>query len=177
MTPNETPVNSEVMPSTVKPVLAWAESKKTPRWMLCLAAVVAGWMPEQVDDSVDEITEQQYDEALETAKTGYGELVKKYGKPWVKVLVHDYSLIAVVVRRLKSTEDSAVSNLISEASDAGDKQGAEMLLRQFDNVIVYPLPIHIAALRDVAPKALKFVLPRKWQASLGAEVEITSKKR
>lgn len=180
MTQNETSVNPDAEPAkppVKKPVLAWAESKKTPRWLLCLAAVSVGWMPEQSDDAVDEVTEAEYDAAIAAAKDGYDAVAKAHGRAFVKALVHDHSLIAVVVRRLKSTEDTAVANLIAEASEAGDKAGADMLLRQFDNVVIYPPPAALAKLRDMAPKVLKLVFPRKWQGTLGAEVELSSKKQ
>ena len=51
MNEEQTPEENK-QPPIIKPVLEWAADKGTKRWLLCLAASAAGWLPEQVDDAV-----------------------------------------------------------------------------------------------------------------------------
>ena len=53
----EQETSEDCKPQKPRPVLEWAAEKETKRWLLCLAATAAGWLPEQVDDAVDEVTE------------------------------------------------------------------------------------------------------------------------
>lgn len=168
----ETPVNSPV-----KPLVHWADTLKTPRWLLALAATDHGWLPEQQDDAVDEMTQTEFEAAVASTKAGYEEACKNNrGKRFCKALVHDSLLIACVVRRVPPGEEAMLIEKIRTAAEENESKAGEMIRAQFQSVIVYPTVAKVIAVRDLAPRSY-VVLATKWQLSLGMEAEQSAKKR
>lgn len=177
MDSNETSVNTEKEKPLIKPIMYWAEVCKTPRWLLCLAAVEQAWLPEQEDDAVDELTKEAYEAAVEQAKNGYEEAAKNNrGKRMVKALVHDSLLIACVVRRIAPGEERVLIEKVAAAAEEDQKKAGDMVQQQFQQVIIFPKISQVIAVRDLTPRAY-FVLASKWQLSLGMEAEQSAKKR
>lgn len=177
----ETPVNGGDEPTVtvrpVKPVMHWAELLKTPRWLLALAATDAGWLPEQQDDAVDELTQEEFEATITATKQGYEDACKaNRGKRFCKALVHDSLLIACVVRRVTPGEEAVFIDKIRAAAEEDDKKAGEMVRSQFQGVIIYPSVAKVIAVRDLAPRSY-VVLASKWQMSLGMEAEQSAKKR
>lgn len=179
MTQAETPVNTDSasQPPIVKPLMHWAEICKTPRWLLALAATLKGWMPEQQDDAIDELTREAYDAAIAETQTGYDEACKaNRGRKFCKALVHESLLIACVVRRITPGEEAVMLDKIAAAAEEDPKAAGKMVQAQFQQVIIFPSVGQVIAVRDLTPRAY-FVLAQKWQMSLGMEAEQSAKKR
>ena len=168
----ETPVKPPI-----KPLLHWSELLKTPRWLLALAATDHGWLPEQQDDAIDELSQAEYEAAIEATKNGYEEACKaNRGKRFCKALVHESLLIACVVRRVSPGEEKVLIDKIAAAAETDPNQAGEMVKQQFQGVIVFPSVAKVIAVRELAPRSF-VVLAGKWQLSLGMEAEQSAKKR
>ncbi len=171
---DETPVNIK---APIKPIMHWADLLKTPRWVLALAATEFGWLPEQIDDAVDELTQEEFEAAIAATRAGYEEAAKaNRGKRFVKALVHDSLLIACVVKRITPGEESVLIDKIAAAAEEDQRKAGDMVRSQFQSVIIYPSVAKVIAVRDLAPRSY-VVLASKWQMSLGMEAEISAKKR
>lgn len=169
----ETPVNTK----PIKPIMHWAELAKTPRWLLALAATDHGWLPEQQDDAVDELTQEEYESAIASTKAGYEEACKaNRGKRFCKALVHDSLLIGCVVRRVTPGEEAVLIDKIAAVAEEDGRKAGDMVRQQFQSVIIYPSVAKVIAVRDLAPRSF-VVLASKWQMSLGMEAEQSAKKR
>jgi len=170
MDSNETPVK-------LKPLMHWADVLKTPRWLLALTATDQGWLPEQEDDAVDELSQEDYEAAIAATKAGYEEACKaNRGKRYCKALVHDSMLVACVVRRIPPGEEAVLLEKVAAAAEEDTKKAGDMVRQQFQNVIIYPSVAKVIAVRDLAPRTY-VILAGKWQLSLGMEAEQSAKKR
>lgn len=165
----ETIVNTES-----KSVAEWAESKKTDRWLLCLAVTAQAWLPEQEDDAQDYLTEAEYDAAIDAAKQAHEKAKREYGRERVRTVLHDTLYIGFVVRRFGANELASMQRTID---DKPAKEGGQLVVNNFKGVILYPEALHLDRLRDIVGQAAVNVLPLKWLASLGAEGERRAKKR
>ena len=172
-----TPINAEIEIKPVRPLMQWADLLKTPRWLLALAATEYGWLPEQEDDAIDELTQTEFEAAIAATKLGYEDACKaNRGRKFCKALVHDSLLIACVVRRVTPGEEAVFIDKIRAAAEEDDKKAGEMVRSQFQGVIIYPSVAKVIAVRDLAPRSY-VVLASKWQMSLGMEAEQSAKKR
>ena len=185
---SQTP-EEEKKPPVVKPVLEWAADKGTKRWLLCLAATAAGWLPEQVDDAVDEITEAQYDEVIQKAQIAYDSACRKYGNDDLKVgrgrvrsLVFEDRLLGVLVRRLPPTEAKVLSEQLEKAKEG---EAGKLVQDAFKAAVVFPeatLPSGATGeayerARRMTPNAFTSTLPMKFVNMLGADGGDRAKKR
>ncbi len=176
-------------PPVVKPVLEWAADKGTKRWLLCLAATAAGWLPEQVDDAVDEVTETQYDEVIQKAQIAYDSACRKYGNDDLKVgrgrvrsLVFEDRLLGVLVRRLPPTEANTLNAQIEKAKDG---EAGKLMQDAFKAAVVYPeatLPSGgtgeaYERARRMTPNAFTGTFPMKFLHMLGSDGGDRAKKR
>lgn len=173
----ETLVNTPKEFAPIRPIMYWAGLAKTPRWMLALAATEFGWLPEQEDDAVDELTQEAFEAAIAATKAGYEDACKaNRGKRWCKALVHESLLIGCVVRRVPPGEEAILIDKIRAAAEEDEKKAGDMVRQQFQSVIIYPAVAKVIAVRDLAPRSF-IVLATKWQMSLGMEAEQSAKKR
>lgn len=91
------------------PLLKWADKKRTPRDVLCLAVVQNQWSAEQTDGEETHLTEADYDMHVKNAEElKAATLAAAGGFRAAKVVVHPGHLIAVVARRLRKAESDAV---------------------------------------------------------------------
>lgn len=188
MNEEQTPEENK-QPPVVKPVLEWAADKGTKRWLLCLAATAAGWLPEQVDDAVDEVTEAQYDETIQKAQIAYDSACRKYGNDDLKVgrgrvrsLVFEDRLLGVLVRRLPPTEASVLNSQIEKAKEG---EGGKLLQDAFKAAVVYPEATlanggtgeAYERARRTTPNAFAMMFPTKFFNMLGMDGGDRAKKR
>lgn len=181
----------EKKPPAVKPVLEWSADKGTKRWLLCLAATAAGWLPEQADDAVDEVTEEQYDEVIQKAQIAYDSACRKYGNDDLKVgrgrvrsLVFEDRLLGVLVRRLPPTEANTLNAQLEKAKD-GTGEAGKLMQDAFKAAVVYPeatLPNGgtgeaYERARRMTPNAFTGTFPMKFVHLLGADGGDRAKKR
>lgn len=186
---HETPEDTKQAPAVVKPVLEWAADKGTKRWLLCLAATAAGWLPEQVDDAVDEVTEVQYDETIQKAQIAYDSACRKYGNNDLKVgrgrvrsLIFQDRLLGVLVRRLPPTEANTLNSQIEKAKDG---EAGKLMQDVFKAAVIYPealLPNGATGqayedARRVTPNAFTGTFPMMFVHMLGADGGDRAKKR
>lgn len=186
---HETLNQEENKPPVVKSVLEWAADKGTKRWLLCLAATAAGWLPEQVDDAVDEVTEAQYDDVVQKAQIAYDSACRKYGNDDLKVgrgrvrsLVFEDRLLGVLVRRLPPTEAKVLNDQLEKAKEG---EGGKFLQDAFKAAVVYPeatLPNGATGqayenARRMTPNAFALTLPTMFFNMLGLDSRDRAKKR
>ena len=185
----EQETSEDCKPQKPRPVLEWAAEKETKRWLLCLAATAAGWLPEQVDDAVDEVTEAQYDEAIQKTQIAYDSACRKYGNDDLKVgrgrvrsLVFEDRLLGVLVRRLPPTEAKVLSDQLEKAKEG---EAGKIVQDAFKAAVVYPeatLPSGATGeayerARRMTPNAFTVALPMKFVNMLGADGGDRAKKR
>jgi hypothetical protein len=158
------------------PVMEWARRKSylpEKRWMLCLAATFAGWLPEQADDAVDEVSETDFDAALRAVEEAHNRLKNEHGRQKVKALVHRSLLVGVFVRRLPPTERNAVFEPLNKLSD---KEAGAMALSRLQGLILWPSLAAYSAVRDYVPN-VDDVMVSHWLQSMGAEASEVAKKQ
>ncbi len=161
-------------PATLRPVLEWAQRKSVERWLLCLAATHAKWLPEQQDDAVDEVTEADFDAAVKAASEKLEECRRVHGRAWIRTLTHRDMLIGVIVKKMRSGERRVVLDTFGKAKS--DEEAGKYLQDYFHSQMQWPtLPVYTAAIETI-PGA-DDVLALKWLQSLGAEAQEPAKKR
>lgn len=162
-------------PEPLRPVLDWAQRKgflPEKRWMLCLAATQRGWLPEQQDDAVDEVSEADFDASLQAVEEAHGRLKNEHGRQKVKALVHRDLLVGVFVRRLPPTERNAVFEPLQKLSD---KEAGEMAKSRLQSLILWPSLAAFHAVREYVPN-VDNIMVSKWLASMGSEASEVAKK-
>lgn len=179
---DQTDTNSQPKLPARKTVEEWAQLKETKRWLLCLAATFAGWLPEQEDDAQDEVTETEFDAAVEAAREAYerceGSNQRVEGareRGTVRAICHPSAFAGVIVRRLPPTEVKAMQKALGKQKTDEDAGGS--LGDYFKGVVLWPEPKHVERLRQRMPQAVEIVLPMRWLQSLGADGGDRVKKR
>lgn len=162
----------------------WAARKETKRWLLCLAATAAGWLPEQEDDAQDEVTEEEYDAAVEAARTAYeryeaesAPVHGQVGKRTVRAICHPTYYVGAIVKILSPTEANTLSRELGKASNKSDAECARLLADHFKSVVLWPEWKHLERVRQRMVKAIEVVLPLRWLQSLGSDGGERVKKR
>lgn len=161
-------------PATLRPVLEWAQRKSVERWLLCLAATHAKWLPEQQDDAIDEVSEADFDAAIKAAMEKLEECKRTHGRAWIRTLTHRDLLIGVIVKKMRSGERRIVLDTIDKAKNNED--AGAYALNCFHAQIQWPtLPAYTTAIETVP--GVDDVLSVKWLQSLGMEAQEPAKKR
>ena len=170
--------------SVLRTVEEWAARKETKRWLLCLAATGAGWLPEQEDDAQDEVTEEAYDAAVEAADVAYKRCEQEQSpvhgqtaKGTVRAICHPTHYVGVIVKRLPPTEVKAFQRQVDKLSRSKDEELGKMLGEHFRAIILWPEPRFVESVRQRMNNAIESVLPMKWLLSLGADGGDRVKKR
>lgn len=162
-------------PEQLRPVLDWAQRKgflPEKRWMLCLAATQRGWLPEQQDDAVDEVSEADFDASMRAVEEAHGRLKNEHGRQKVKALVHRNLLVGVFVRRLIPTERNTIFDSWQKLSD---KEAGDMARSRLQSLILWPTLAAFHAVRECVPN-IDDIFMNKWLASMGSESSEVSKK-
>jgi hypothetical protein len=169
----------EEKPPQIRTVLDWARRKgfldaePDKRWMLCLAATQRGWLPEQQDDAVDEVSEADFDAAMRAVEEAHNRLKNEHGgRHKVKALVHRDLLVGVFVKRLIPSERNAVFEPLQKLSD---KEAGAMARSRFQSTILWPSLAAFSAVRDYVPN-IDNVMVDKWLKSMGSEASEVAKK-
>lgn len=175
----DTNCQDEAQPVEKRTVSDWAQRKQTKRWLLCLAATGAGWLPEQEDDAQDEVTEAEYDAAVKAAEAGMAKAAASQshggnGRDRIKALVFDDRLLGVVVKRLRPSE-AAVFN--KQLESCADGEAAAVSAAAFDAAVLWPDAHMINTARERVPNAFKATFPLKFIRLIGMDGGDRVKKR
>jgi hypothetical protein len=156
-------------------VSEWAQRKGTKRWLLCLAATGAGWLPEQEDDAQDEVTEAEYDAAVEAARSGNEKAKEKAGgHDRVKALLFTDRLLGVVVKRLRPTEAGVFNKQLENAPEG---EAAAVSANAFEGAVLWPEPKALNLARERVPNAFKATFPLMFVRLVGMDGGDRVKKR
>jgi len=169
----------------IRTVEEWAQLKGTRRWVLCLAATHAGWLPEQEDDAQDEVTEEAYDAAVADAEAAYERLrlenqtVKGADeRDVVRAIVHPTFYAGAIVKRMTPTEVKAMRRDLERKAKSRDADEAGRAAGEyFLNAVLFPDRAKLELLRRRMCDAVEQVLPTRWFMSLGADGGDRVKKR
>lgn len=131
----------------------WARDLRTKRTEFCLAAMVAGWHPEQPDpeawESAPEVqlTRAEFEEAIRAGRVKAAEVRSKAGLGGGRfdVLGHPELLLAVCIKRPTAMDcDRFLRGIMSD--EAGEKE--EALKQIFNDCVLYPLGDQLLSMRN-----------------------------